>query len=191
MQRDHEGISAVHMAALHGSLELFKYFITERNCNPACLGPLGLTPLHLASENGHLDIVKYLVIEQQIDPQCEDEYGNTALHRACAGGCQAVVELLAAELVEYNPITQVISEFTNKWKSTPLHTAANSGHLNIVKLFIVEKNCDPNIPGLDGMTPLHFAALSGHLHIVKYLIDEQGCNPCQNTSNGKISPLCC
>jgi len=124
-----------------------KYFITERNCNPACPGTLGLTPLHIASEQGHLDMVRYLVSEQQMDPQCEDEYGNTALHRACAGGCQAVVELLVAELEKYNPITQVISEFTNKWNSTPLHAAVRYGHLNIVKFFISERSCDPNIPG--------------------------------------------
>ena len=88
------------MAALHGKLQVFKYFITERNCNPACLGQLRLTPLHLASEQGHLD----------------------------------VVELLAAEIVKYNPMTQVISEFTNKWQSTPLYSAAMNGHSNIVNL---------------------------------------------------------
>ena len=140
MQRPRRDINAVHMAALYGNLQVFNYFITERNCNPACPGPFGLTPLHIASEQGHLDIVRYLVIEQQIDPLCEDEYGNTALHRACASGCQAVVELLTAELEIYNPMTQIISELTNKWMSTPLHVAAANGHLNIVKFFIYEQN---------------------------------------------------
>ena len=36
------GITAIHMAALSGNLEIFKYFITEYNCNPACPGPFGL-----------------------------------------------------------------------------------------------------------------------------------------------------
>ena len=82
MQRNEEGYTLFHAAALIGNLQVLKYLITECNCNPACPGPLGLTPLHLASEHGHLDVVKYLVIEQQIDPLCEDEFGNTSLHRA-------------------------------------------------------------------------------------------------------------
>ena len=76
------GFNSIHMAAISGNLEKFKYLITENNCNPAYPGPRGLTCLHLASQQGHLGIVKYLVIEQQIDPLCEDDYGNTPLHRS-------------------------------------------------------------------------------------------------------------
>ena len=103
MQRDQDGFTALHRAAINGNMQVLKYFITETNCNPACPVPLGLTPLHLACQGGHIDVVKYLVIEQQIDPLCEDDYGNTALHRACTGGSQAVavVEVLAAELTKY------------------------------------------------------------------------------------------
>ena len=75
MQRDHSGLTALHVAAIVGNVQVLKYFVTECNCSPARPGPLGLTPLHLASEHGHLDVVKYLVNEQFIDPDCEDEYG--------------------------------------------------------------------------------------------------------------------
>ena len=191
MQRDDQGMNAVHVAALAGNLQVMKYLITERDCNPACPGPLGLAPLHLASEQGHLDMVKYLVIEQQIDPLCEDEYGNTALHRACAGGSRAVVELLAEEHEKYNPITQVISEFRDKWNGTPLHAAVRYGHLNIVQFFISEKNCDPNVRGsLAHRLPVHAAAQFGHLPIVKYLIDEQSCDP-SCLDDRKYTPIHC
>ena len=61
---------------------------------------------------------------------------------------------------------------------TVLHLAVERGHLNIVKFFISNLNCDPNIPGGPcGGTSLHKAAEFGHLHIVKYLIDKQDCNP--------------
>ena len=78
-------------------------------------------------------MVKYLVIEQQMEPLCEDEYGNTPLHRACAGGCQAVVEFLTSEHEKYTPITQLASDLKNKWNSTPLHSAALNGHLEIIR----------------------------------------------------------
>ena len=157
--------TAFHIAAITGNLQILKYFITERNCNPSYPGPLGLTPLHLASQ---LDVVKYLVIEQQMDPLCEDEYGNTPLHRACAGGYRAVVEFLTLELVKYIPITEFGSNPNNRQNSTPLHTAVLNGCFNIVQFFISDLNCDPNIPGQHGGTPLHYAAEFGHLHIVTF-----------------------
>ena len=49
--------------------------------------------------------------------------------------------------------------------------------MDIVKFFVIKKNCDPNIPGQYEKKPLHSAAQRGHLHIVKYLTDKQGCNP--------------
>ena len=44
MQRDKNGFAAFHMAAIAGNVQVFKYFITECNCSPACPGSLGLTP---------------------------------------------------------------------------------------------------------------------------------------------------
>ena len=41
---------ALHMVAITGNLQILKYFITERNCNPAFPGQLDMTPLHLASQ---------------------------------------------------------------------------------------------------------------------------------------------
>lgn len=66
----------------------------------------------------------------------------------------------------------------NADNDTALHLAVECGHLNIVKFFISNLNCNPNVPeGRCGGTPLHRAAEFGHLHIVKYLTDKQGCNP--------------
>ena len=64
MLENRNGITALHVAANAENLEGLRYFISVKNCNPACPGPLGLTPLHLASERGHLDVLKYLVSEQ-------------------------------------------------------------------------------------------------------------------------------
>jgi len=162
MQRNHEGFSAVHMAALHGKLQVFKYFITERNCNPACPGPLSLTP------PVNKVILMWLGIwllnnRWNHNVKMSMEIPGTALHRACAGGCQA--------------ITQVISDLKNKWHSTPLHAAVSSGHLDIVKIFISDRKCDLNNSGDCGGTPPHHAAEFGHLQIVKYFTDEQDCDP--------------
>ena len=53
---------------------------------------------------------------------------------------------------------------------TPLHLAADFGHLDIVKL-ITNTLFDKNPKSNQNITPLHFAAGQGHLDIVRFLID--------------------
>ena len=84
LQKNQYGNTALHAAAQGGSLDVLKYFINERDCNPACLGYLGGTPLHVATEH---DCVKYLVIEQQVEPLCQDEGRVTPLHLSYERGC--------------------------------------------------------------------------------------------------------
>ena len=74
--------------------------------------------------------------------------------------------------------------------STPLHFAANSGHLdmycrnsgqlNIVK-YLMEVLEDKNPRDNHGATPLHYAAQNGHFKVSKYIIKniEDG-NPADN-----------
>ena len=50
----------------------------------------------------------------------------------------------------------------------PLHVTTALGHLDVVKFFISELNCDPNTPGCRNLTPLHYAAENGHIQTVEY-----------------------
>ena len=43
LQKDKYGDTALHAVAWGGSLDVLKYFIDERNCNPACLGEHSVT----------------------------------------------------------------------------------------------------------------------------------------------------
>jgi ankyrin repeat protein len=47
---------------------------------------------------------------------------------------------------------------------TPLHSAASSGHWDVVK-YLVEKGADVKAANKDGDIPLHLAVRYGHLHI--------------------------
>ncbi|KAF2818089.1 ankyrin, partial [Ophiobolus disseminans] len=49
---------------------------------------------------------------------------------------------------------------------TPLFLAADSGHLEVVKL-LLEKGADFTVPTNDGWTPLHVASYKGHLDVIK------------------------
>ena len=55
---------------------------------------------------------------------------------------------------------------------TPLHYAAEYGHLSIVE-YLVNQKADINAKDENDHTPLHFAAENGHLSVVEYLINQK------------------
>ena len=116
-----------------GNLDVLKYFIDERNWNPACLGHDGRTPLHVATEHAHFDVVKYLVIEQQVEPLCQDENGWTPLHLSFASNGLGIVKFLTEETEKYELMKNVTYLMTTKKQNgTHLHIAALNGHIDIV-----------------------------------------------------------
>ena len=59
---------------------------------------------------------------------------------------------------------------------TPLHIAALNGQLEIVRYYLEELKCDPNITGFNGRIPLHHACQNGHLNVIKYLTEVHNCD---------------
>ena len=55
---------------------------------------------------------------------------------------------------------------------TPLHFAAENGHLSVVE-YLVNQKADISAKGKYDLTPLHFAAENGHLSVVEYLVNQK------------------
>src|SRR5690242_5601993 len=79
--------------------------------------------------------------------------------------------------------------FANKMQrgwGTPLHLAAEMGHVEIAKL-LLDNGADVNAVGIRGFTPLHSAAWSGRTDVAKVLI-AHGANVNAGDENGE-TPL--
>ena len=160
----------LHFAAEYGHLHIVKYLTDEQHCNPSCLDINKCTPLYFATIKGHIDIVKFLTVEKHCDPMSQDILGNATLHYAVLGGHLEIVKFLIEELKcpadisgshkrapihmaihmnrsEFTTVTELMNSLKNRWNSTSLQSAAGAGQLNIVRFFISDLNCDPNIPG--------------------------------------------
>ena len=54
---------------------------------------------------------------------------------------------------------------------TPLHYAAEAGHLSVVECILDRIITDKNPKDTEGRTPLHFAARQGHVQVVQCIMD--------------------
>ena len=63
----------------------------------------------------------------------------------------------------------VTAKGNDRNRKTPLHWAAENGHLDVVKYLSSHDDVDADAPNLISYTPLHLAADNGHLDVVKYL----------------------
>ena len=72
-----------------------------------------------------------------------------------------------------------------EFPSSAFHCACRCGHLDIVKYFVEDRNCNLECKDKGGDHPLHQAIQAGHLNIVQYLIEERGANPMSTGENNR------
>ena len=147
------------------------------------VGPNRLTPLHYACQHGRLDIIRSLVIKYSHDVKLLGEGTCSPLHITTKHD-----QLESAKFLVDNKLfskAAVNACGTN----TPLHIAAEEGHINMVALLTAENiSCNnPSVADSNGNTPLHTAAKHGHLSVVDFLVKNAHFDPTiRNHRNGRI-----
>ena len=69
---------------------------------------------------------------------------------------------------------------------TPLHKAAQAGHLSIVQYLTTEQHCNILCTNSANDTPLHHAARCGHLEVVKFSVESLHCSTNIQGQHNKI-----
>ena len=101
----------------------------------------------------------------------QDKDGWNKLHFAARDNRIDEAKKMMKEAKKINIVSELVNNVGNHgW--TPLYWASDSGHLQMVKLFITN-GAEIDKANIVGWTPLMVASLSGHLEVVKLLIEHQ------------------
>eukprot|EP01087_Luapelamoeba_hula_P008963 TRINITY_DN2281_c2_g1_i1.p2 TRINITY_DN2281_c2_g1~~TRINITY_DN2281_c2_g1_i1.p2 ORF type:complete len:597 (-),score=36.96 TRINITY_DN2281_c2_g1_i1:55-1845(-) len=212
MQQRQAQVTALFVASQGGHLQLCEFLIRAgAEVNKANIN--GATPLFIASENGHTATVA-LLLRSGANVDSAKTNLVTPLWMACHNGHADVVGLLlkhganadsprsdgtaplymasykgyphvAAQLLLYG--ASIETEFGTTEK-TPLITAANANHIEMVEL-LLQAGANAHKTTRDGVTALSIACQKGHSVIVDLLLRAGACVNAGRV-NG-LSPLMC
>ncbi|XP_013386790.1 transient receptor potential cation channel subfamily A member 1 homolog, partial [Lingula anatina] len=188
----------LHLASVGGDVRVVQLLL-DSNARVDALNHNQETPLHKAAENDHPEVVE-LLLKSNADIEKRNEDNCTALLLAACWGNPEVIKVLlkynadpsaadknektaifwAAEnnhvsclqvLLKNPKVTKLIDE-PDRYGNTPLHIAAQLGHINCVKL-LMEHNAMVDDKNEDEQTPLHLAAMYDQPLVVRELVNKQ------------------
>lgn len=124
-----DGMTALHWAAQHGSLELTEMLLYA-GANPRAATRIGpYTPLMVAARGGYGPVVNRL-LEAGASVDVASTSGVTPLHLAAASGSAEAVSALLDR-------GAVVDAVESSWEQTPLMWAADNGRTEVIGLLVL------------------------------------------------------
>mmetsp|Transcript_5278 Transcript_5278/g.8666 ORF Transcript_5278/g.8666 Transcript_5278/m.8666 type:complete len:1516 (-) Transcript_5278:122-4669(-) len=140
--------------------------LLEHGADPSLCSEAGWSALTFAAHKGYNDIVTLLLkAGAPVNVRVTEDL-STPLHKACAGGKNGHLSAVK-QLLENGADVHAL----NKWRETPLLTAANHGQSDAVEA-LLKHGADPCKCTDTGWSPLSIAAYKGHDDVVRLLLEE-------------------
>jgi ankyrin repeat protein len=163
-QRGELGRTALHWAALHGSIDVVDSLLTVQGLDIDVCDEVGDTPLLLASRAGRTNVLRTLV-GRRCDVNARGELGRTALHWVVLAGDHDAVDCLLA-------VDHLNVSLPDQSGCTPLLlAAANHRYAEMTAIIhAAALRADVNWRGSDGRTALHWICKTGNTDLVRELV---------------------
>ncbi|KAI1199162.1 hypothetical protein F5X97DRAFT_297633 [Nemania serpens] len=145
---------------------------------------IGRTPLLWAATNCNIGLAKFL-LGNKADVSAANNRGRTALHLSVESNDEEHRDEMVRLLLNHGANPEATSD--GAW--TPLHNAAQSGHLSIVAILLTT-SAKVNAELSNGMTPLHWAAFNGFESIVSLLLTRPDVNTAKKDGFDRTPMLC-
>eukprot|EP00538_Stauroneis_constricta_P006116 CAMPEP_0119564048 /NCGR_PEP_ID=MMETSP1352-20130426/25594_1 /TAXON_ID=265584 /ORGANISM="Stauroneis constricta, Strain CCMP1120" /LENGTH=1722 /DNA_ID=CAMNT_0007612753 /DNA_START=249 /DNA_END=5417 /DNA_ORIENTATION=- len=140
--------------------------LLKHGADPSLCSEAGWSALTFAAHKGYDDIVA-LLLRAGAPVNCRvTEDSSTPLHKACAGSKPGHLTAVK-QLLDGGADVHAL----NKWRETPLLTAANHGQAGAVEA-LLRAGADPCKCTDTGWSPLSIAAYKGHDDVVELLLEE-------------------
>ena len=171
----------LHHSIRNGWLDVTRDLINNYHFDPHnyCNGE---SCLYTAAKDNHVGIVEYLIKECGCDPTMGTAigYGSVpVLHYVASEGLLDVLKCIVMNINGHI----IDKQYRDTFGRTVLHHAVK--HIDVVKYFINECNCDIMVTDTNGDTILHDAASEGSLDVMKYLINTHHYNLMTTNNSGE------
>eukprot|EP00602_Paraphysomonas_sp_CaronLab_P011614 CAMPEP_0185042406 /NCGR_PEP_ID=MMETSP1103-20130426/42332_1 /TAXON_ID=36769 /ORGANISM="Paraphysomonas bandaiensis, Strain Caron Lab Isolate" /LENGTH=889 /DNA_ID=CAMNT_0027582471 /DNA_START=314 /DNA_END=2980 /DNA_ORIENTATION=- len=162
------GGSALHLAATKTDTAWLQWAISEGG-NLEAKTTVGRTPFHVACQFGNLEGAKYLMgLGVDISAVCMN--GDTATHLCASSGNTELLSMLMKSL----DVERI--DHPNKIGWSPLHVAANYGHVELTRA-LISAEVDVHRKGMDGRNALDVASSGGWDDVVEVLVAAMAARP--------------
>ncbi|XP_046848111.1 LOW QUALITY PROTEIN: transient receptor potential cation channel subfamily A member 1-like [Xenia sp. Carnegie-2017] len=162
-KRADDGYTPIHDAAYKGLIESVKILL-EHGADLNVFSKAYQSPLHCAVISQKPDVVQLILCHEPGLINKVNDKKQAPIHTAAKHCNPDVVNCLL------NSGATVLGDSKI---STPLHIAAQYGHLNIIKLLLEHKSSIIDLKNTDQRTALLEAACNGKADVVKYLLDNK------------------